>query len=514
MQIPKRIYKPLVVAMVDGWGIDVSLRRRGINEHSIPNLNYYWHNYPHLALQSLELLRGAYVAVDDPAVAYESISTGRVVQQPAALITAAVANKTFFDNPNINHIFNACAREGCILNLVGHLSSEKHYSYLEHLFALIKLAQLRGVHSVACHLIIDDSGLLGHERWLPEVRRELEKVQNGYIASIAGISAGQSAILDMISGKSKNKSDNLNDYLSFASVKKTQGGKLPPVTLEKYSNNSINQSGETEYIFFFDIKQQPVKDIAEIISNPSKNRRYFGKRKLSCGTLVNYNLTGQVRVGYNEKPSVTHLLKTLSDYKYRVHLDILSTVEREYLKYFNGYNDHLPEGIEQTTVNSSPDINSLAKAASKLVTNLGNTMQSYDITFASLPLIALAGRNEEQALVESAANYVDREVARVVKYVLKIGGAAIICSAHAGPEMGEAGIRAFSNSPVPFILVADDKHKNLISSAEDYYTQSGFLADMIQSGNSICDIAPTILELMGISKPDTMTANSLLSKLK
>jgi bisphosphoglycerate-independent phosphoglycerate mutase (AlkP superfamily) len=115
--------------------------------------------------------------------------------------------------------------------------------------------------------------------------------------------------------------------------------------------------------------------------------------------------------------------------------------------------------------------------------------------------------------MEKVARAADKEISRIVKYVMEIGGGIVLTSPHAPID---AAPRSFScsNGPVPFSLVAQDRTKNLLATATGYYAKSGYLADMILSRRSIADIAPTVLDLLRIPKPVAMTGQSLLTVLR
>ena len=500
------------MVVVDGWGIDVSWRRRGISEQSIPNLNFLWHNYPHSALQSLDLLRGSYPYVDDVSVAYETLALGQLVKQPAAIVSDAIQNRTFFQNPSIGWMVENCAQKKSTLHLVGHIANARPYSYIEHLEAIIRLASMRGVARINCHLLVDDGAFSGMEIWLPKLNAALEGFSASGIASLSGSAAGAADIASAVTGRTKNRTDNLSAYLAACAVKNIRGANISPVVNVPIAQENPWQ--DENGVFFFDLSVNPtMAQIASILADPGASRRYLGNARVIAGTLTDYQIKPQVRIAFREKPSTSHLLQTIVQNQRRVLLGAISPMEKMYSRYFNALNNSFPQGVAVKSLHTSDELEPAAQAVSRLVTDTGKIMGNYDFTIISIPLMELAGRTGDMRLLELAARYSDREVTRIVKYITNLGGGVVIISPHAGYEAGDGQNMKHSNGPVPFILVAGDRARNLVASATSYYAQSGFLADIIQAKHMITDIAPTVLSLLNLPVPPNMTGNNIIASI-
>ena len=500
------------MVIVDGWGIDVSWRRRGIGEQSIPNLNFLWHNYPHTALQSLDLLRGTYPYVDDVSVAYETLALGQLVKQPAAIVSDAIQNRSFFQNPAVGRMVEHAAQKKSTFHLVGHITNARPYSYIEHLEAIIRLASMRGVARINCHLLVDDEAISGMEVWLPRLNAALESFTSSGVASLSGSDADAASIVGAITGRSKNRSDNMSAYLAACAVKKIRGANIPPVVIAPIAQENPWQ--EENGVFFFDLSAHPtMAQVATILADPRASRRYLGNARVLAGTLTDYQIKPQVRIAFREKPSTNHLLQTITQNQRRVLLGTISPMEKMYYRYLNALNSSIPQGVEVKSVQTTEELEPAAQAVSRLVTDTGKIMANYDFSIISIPLIELAGRKGDMRLLELAARYSDREVSRIVKYITTLGGGVVIISPHAGYEAGDGQNLKHSNGPVPFILVARDRAKNLVASATSYYAQSGFLADIIQAKHMITDVAPTILSLLNLSIPPNMTGKNISASI-
>lgn len=181
--------QPLMLMILDGFGIAPQDNKNAIWLAKTPNLEHYIKDYPHTTLDA----SGMSVGLPDgqmgnSEVGHTNIGAGRVVYQELTRITKAIAEKTFFDNEALSGVMDACKAAGKKLHIMGLLSDGGVHSHNTHLYALLEMAKQKGLTEVYVHCFLDgrdvppDSGL----DYVRQLEAKIQEIGCGKIASVMG----------------------------------------------------------------------------------------------------------------------------------------------------------------------------------------------------------------------------------------------------------------------------------------------------------------------------------------
>lgn len=180
--------KPLVLAILDGWGISFSPQNNAITQAKIPNIKTAEKNYPGCSLQASGIAAGLpWNEAGNSEVGHLNIGAGRIVYQYLPRISLEIKNGKFFKNQALNQAMDHANKNNSTLHLMGLVSSGNVHSYLDHIYALLEMAQEKKVKKLSLHVFTD-----GKDAPLKEGKKILDKLQkklknpNWKIATLIG----------------------------------------------------------------------------------------------------------------------------------------------------------------------------------------------------------------------------------------------------------------------------------------------------------------------------------------
>jgi len=134
-----RKYKPVLLIILDGWGISPSWGGNALAVNTPVNMNRLWRDYPHKVLQAFTLVAGKYGVVGDSRLGHSTIAAGRRIPQDLEIISEAIANGSFYRNKVLISAIEHCKKYHSNLHLLGLVSNGGVHSHISHLSALIEL---------------------------------------------------------------------------------------------------------------------------------------------------------------------------------------------------------------------------------------------------------------------------------------------------------------------------------------------------------------------------------------
>lgn len=525
-----KIYKPLVLVVLDGWGINAELEGNAIANSKIPTFNYLRGNYPCIALQASGISVGlAWGEPGNSEVGHMTIGSGIILYQNLPRINLAIQNGSFFSNPVFLEAINRTIRKGSALHLLGLVSNGGVHSHIDHLFALIELAVSRGVKKMFVHAITDgrDTSPKAGLGFIKSLQDKLQSAGVGKIASIAGrnwtmdrnqnwdrIKKGYDAIF----GTYENKAYDPLEVISSSYQRNVGDEFIEPTVIVDGSGNPVGPVCDGDSIIFFNYREDRARQITKaIVSNDfSEFERPRFAKDLEFVSMIEYEEGSPAKVAFPPQTITTSLGKIISE-NGKKQLRMAETEKYAHVTYF--FNGGLEEAFpgEDRILVPSPQVSSYdqtpemsaATVTEKAMESINS--QKYDfilINYANADMIGHTGNFEA---AKKAVEAVDYCLGKLVKTVLACGGALLITADHGNaeimvdPKTGEE-VTEHSGNPVPLFLVTPENRKER--------TESQIMRHQSMVDGMLVDIAPTVLEMLGIPIPQEMVGNSLFDTLK
>jgi len=520
--MPEQKRKPVVLMILDGWGIAPPSDGNAIYLANTPTIDRLWQKYPHGEVRAY----GEAVGLEKEGrsgseTAHENIGAGRVVIQDSRRISESIESGSFFSNQvllgAIEHIKKT---EGSSLHLMGLLScDDSPHSKMKHLKALLELAKKKRIKNVYLHLFTDgrDSPPKSAKRFIRELLGYIDEIGVGEIATIGGRFYGMDrskrwerlivAYNAMVLGKGEVAKNAFEAVDNAYKQGITDEYILPTVIVnEKGKPRAVIKDGDSVIFFHFrsDRARQFTKLFAQEKFNEIKRKKIL--KKLFFVAFTNFGPDLSVRTAFPSLPIKNTLPVVLGDLR---QLYIAETEKFAHVTYFfnGGYADPI-KGEARVIIQSDDTVNykDNPKMSAKELTDVvvGNIkFDVYDFITLNFANLDMVGHTGCIPAAIKAAEEVDRNAARIIKAVLEKDGAAVIIGDHGNademldPETKESHT-CHSKNPVPVIIVGNKWEGN---------------ATIIKDAK-LCDIAPTILAIFGIKKPKEMTGHNLLKQIK
>ena len=530
-------FKPIVLIILDGWGLSPSWGGNALAMNNPKNIESLWRFYPHAVLQALSTIVTDEI-VGDSRLGHTLIGTGRNVLSNYAIISKTIKDRTFYRNETLLGAINWAKKNKSNLHFIGLVSDGGVHAHVNHLLALLQLAHEQNFNRVFVDCITDgtDSGPTDELRYIEKIEDKFKELGIGKFSSIGGRYyamdrdehweriTGYYNIITQTTGpvySSAKKAVNINygqglndEYIKPGLIADEQG-KLYPIS----SNDAV---------VFFNFREDRARELTRIFVDP-KFGTMFNKPKrledLYFATFINYQKNLPVKVVFPDMDYRNSLSEIVSK-AYLKQLKIAESQKTAHVTYFFNGGAEEPFIGEERKIISSPNVDSFDKVPEMSAKDITKTAISgiksgkYDlivINFANVDMVAHTGNI---IATGQAVQALDKYVQEIVDTNLKAKGATIVTADHGNAEQMVQLKRSLANeretthtlNPVPFILVTPKNRKDLMKSA--VAAQANALSKIMTAKSTLADIAPTILELMGIPKPQEMTGHSLLNKLE
>lgn len=495
---------PIVLIILDGWGYSESKKENAIYLAKTPNYDEFLEKYPFTLLYAY----GKYVGLPENQVGnseagHMNLGAGRVVIQDSVYISNTIKNGTFFKNPAFLEIINHSKCFHSKVHLIGILSSDQcpHMSP-EHLVSLVKMLNQNGIFDVVIHFFTDGRDTLPNsalENW-KNLKKNLYK---GYrIGSVSGRLyldrkkdwERTKKIYDLLTlGKTDFKSESLEKAIKQA-YKRGETDEFISPTLINSNKNNLIQDGDS--VIFFNLRSDRTRQLAKAFCQ--KEFKEFTREKILKNVkfvgLVNYGPDIDMIVAFPSYDIKNTLPAVL--FRYR-QLYIAEAEKYAHITYFfnGGYSD--PVGGEHRIKVPSKKVDNYAKTPemsafeiTKIVVESikQNFYDFYAINFANADMLGHTG--DLKAAIKGI-EVIDKCIGKIFKSIKAKNGILIITADHGNAEyMGKYNTMHEKN-PVPFII-CDKKYK------------------IKKEIGKLGDVAPTILEIIGLQRPKEMTGEILI----
>ena len=507
--------KLVMLAIIDGWGINEREEGNAVKLANTPNLDSIMKQYPITKIKTSGLAVGLPDGqMGNSEVGHTNIGAGRVVYQELTRITKSIEDGDFFEKKEFLDAIKYCKKQNSDLHLYGLLSDGGVHSHNTHLYALLELCRREDFKNVYVHCFLDgrDTPPASGEGYIAELEDKMQEIGVGKIASIMGRYYAMDrdkrwervelAYNALAKGEGLTANSAIDAIESAYQREEFDEFVKPTVILE--NDKPIATIKQNDSIIFFNFRPDRAREITRVFVD--KNFDGFEKKYL----YVNYVCMTQ----YDETmPNVEIAFKpqkienTFGEYISKLGYTQLRIAETEKYAhvtfFFNGGNEVKYEGEDRILVNSpkvatydlQPEM-SAYEVTDKVVDVIRKRADDVIIlNFANCDMVGHTGILEAAI---KAVETVDECIGKIVDEVLRQDGVIIITADHGNSEQmidyatGEPHT-AHTTFPVPLIIAGLNEKIEL-------------------SEGKLADIAPTMLDIMGEEKPEEMTGESLIIK--
>lgn len=502
--------KPLMLCILDGFGwVPDHVKGNAILAANTPNLDRLFATYPHTTIGASGMDVGLPEGqMGNSEVGHTNIGAGRIVYQELTRITKAIQDGTIRSNEAIVGAMKAAAENGKALHLVGLLSSGGVHSHIQHLFGLLDLAKDLGVSELYVHAIMDGRDVApgSGKSFIEELQAKLDSLGLGKIASVAGryYAMDRDNRWDRVEKAYAAFVDGEGDHGSAVEVMEksyangvTDEFVLPAVTCEG------GRISEGDSVIFFNFRPDRAREITRTLVDPAFDgfERKKGLFPLHYVCLTQYDATmPNVEVAF--KPQV--LTNVMGEYLAKCGKTQLRIAETEKYAhvtfFFNGGVEAAFEGEDRALI-ASPKVATYdlqpEMSAFEVADECVKRIESgkYDVIILNFANCDMVGHTGIFDAAVKAVEAVDTCVGKVVDAVLAAQGQVLLTADHGNADqMYEADgspFTAHTTNPVPFLVAG-----------------AGDVA--LREGGVLADIAPTMLQLLGLPQPEEMTGKSIL----
>lgn len=505
--------RPVILIILDGYGIGKDYKGNTLNFAKTPNLDNLKANWPNAKLltsgEAVGLPEGQ---MGNSEVGHLNIGAGRVIFQDLTRISGSIKDGEFFKNQVFIDAMENVKKNKSNLHIMGLVSKGGVHSHMDHLLALVEMAKKQGLEDVYIDAILDgrdvapDSGLAD----IQELEENLEKIGLGKISSISGRYYAMDRdkrwdrtklYYDCVTGNSKEGYKSSQELIKASYDKKIYDEFVEPSYIEK-DGKALAKIKDGDSIIFFNFRPDRARQIVRAFTD--ENFDGFERKLLNIhmATMTEYDKTiPHTHVAFKEERPNNTLGEILAKNN-KKQLRIAETEKYAHVTFFfNGGREDPYDGEDRVLIPSphvatydlKPEMSAI-EVTDELVKRIASN--KYDciiLNFANPDMVGHTGKIDAAV---KAVETVDECLGRILKEIEKVHGAAIITADHGNCEemltdTGET-VTSHTTNPVPVYLY-------------------GIKDAKIRDG-ALCDISPTILDLLDITKPEEMTGRSLLIK--
>lgn len=510
---------PLLLAILDGWGMGTeSATTNAIHVASTPNMDKWLAEYPNTTLTA----HGQDVGLPDgqmgnSEVGHLNIGAGRTVYQDYSRINLALESGEFFGNKVLNQAMDSAKNNDKALHLMGLVSDGGVHSHLKHLVGLVEMASRIGLKKVFIHAFMDgrDTPPRSGSNYMKQLQDELKRIGLGKVATVSG----RYYAMDR---------DNHWERVDLAWQALTNGQGLPatdpvlaveaayerdesdefikPTVILDQEKQPLAQINNNDSVVFFNFRADRARQLTTAFTNPDFNGFSTESRPSLAyfTTMTVYDKEFDLPAAF-PKMNLEHILgEEISLHGLR-QLRIAETEKYAHVTFFfNGgreapYDNEdrvlIPSPREVSTYDLKPEMSAF-QVTEELLKKIAEN--HYDLIVLNFANGDMVGHSGIMAAAVKACEAVDTCIGTLVKAIKDLDGTVLITADHGNAEQmcdPETGVSftAHTANPVPLLLL-DKQHRT----------------STLAEGGALRDIAPTVLELLGLPIPKEMDGKNLL----
>ena len=507
--------KPVMLMILDGFGINDNTDGNAAKLAKTPNIDRLMKKYPNTIMYTSGLKVGLPDGqMGNSEVGHTNIGAGRIVYQELTKITKSIEDGDFFAIPEFIEAIENCKKHNSKLHILGLLSDGGVHSHIRHLYGLLEMAKRRDFENVYVHCFLDgrDTPPASAEGYITQLEDKMKEKKLGKIASISGRYYAMDRdkrwdrikkCYDALVRGEGNKATSATIAIENSYQKEVFDEFVEPTVIVN-NDVPIAKIEENDSIIFFNFRPDRAREITRAIVDPDFNEFETEKIHTYFVCFTSYDETmPNVKIAFKKEPLVNTFGEVISKHGL-TQLRIAETEKYAHVTFFfNGGEEKQYPGEDRILV-PSPKVATYdlqPEMSAYIVTeDVVKALNSdkYDVIILNYANPDMVGHTGSLPAAIKAVETIDECVQKVVDAILEHDGTLLITADHGNCEQmidyktGEPHT-AHTTNPVPLILVTKE---------ENLKVKSGKLADL----------APTMLELLGIEQPKEMTGESILEK--
>ncbi len=504
--------KPLALIIMDGFGDRREESGNAIRAASTPNLDRIFAQNPRTDIGASGMDVGLPEGqMGNSEVGHTNIGAGRVVYQELTRITKAIDEGTVYQNPVLTEAMESAKAKGTALHLMGLLSDGGVHSHQRHLYGLLEMAKRHGLQRVYIHCFMDgrDTPPSSGKDYIQALLQETERIGVGRIATISGRYYAmdrdnrwervEKAYDAMVNGRGTQEADPVKVMADSYAAGVTDEFVVPTVC------DPAGTIGAEDSVVFINFRPDRAREITRSLVDPefAGFAREKGLLPLCYVCMTQYDATMPgVRVAFPPQSLKDTFGQYISD-RGLTQLRIAETEKYAHVTFFFNGGVEAPCPGEDRALIPSPKVATYdlkpEMSAFEVTDEVIGRLESgkYDVIILNYANCDMVGHTGVFEAAVKAVETVDQCVGRMVAKIQELGGAALITADHGNADQmwDEEGkpFTAHTTNPVPFVAV-------------------GTGAKALREGGRLADIAPTMLEVLGLPQPQEMDGRSLLVK--
>ncbi len=508
-----------LLIILDGFGINPDSHFNAVEGAKMPVYRGLLKKFPHSQLEASEenvgLPKGF---MGNSEVGHLNLGAGRIVYQDFSLISKAIQDKTFFENPAFSELANKMATgvRPASLHLIGLVSDGGVHSHISHLFALLKWAKDKGLTDVKIHVFTDgrDTAPTSAKKFLSDLENFCKDLGVGKIATLSGRFYGmdrdsrwdrtEKGYQAIVEGRSTSVFSSAGRFIEDQYAENNTDEFIVPGVAKGYQGI---QDGDG--VIFFNFRADRARQLTRAITQTEFT--FFRRQKFptlaGMVCMTPYEASLKLTSAFEKAKVPVTLGEVVSQQKWR-QLRIAETEKYAHVTYFFNGGEELsfegekriliPSPREVRTYDLKPEMSALALTEQLLSALDDGDYHFVVVNFANPDMLGHTG-NYPAAV--KALEVLDGCLGKIVNWVESHSAFAILTADHGNCEMMQdkdgMPFTAHTLLPVPFILI-DPMHPNA----------------KLRTTGKLCDVAPTFLFLWSISQPDLMTGCTMIDSFQ
>ena len=510
--------KPTVLMILDGYGLNETANGNAVAGAKTPVMDKLMAEYPFVKGNASGMAVGLPEGqMGNSEVGHLNMGAGRIVYQELTRITKEIQDGTFFTNEALVKAVENCKANDSALHAFGLLSDGGVHSHNTHLYGLLEMAKKNGLSKVYVHAFLDgrDTPPASGKDFVIALEEKMAEIGVGEVASVCGryyamdrdnnydrVKCAYDALTKGIGQMATSAADGIQ-----ASYDKEETDEFVKPTVIVKDGAPVATIQDKDSVVFFNFRPDRAREITRSFCDD--DFKGFDREKrldLVFVCFSDYDPTIPNKLVAFHKISITNTFGEFLAANNMTQARIAETEKYAHVTFFfNGGVEQPNEGEDRILVNSPKDVATYdlkpEMSAYEVCDKLVDAIKSdkYDVIIINFANPDMVGHTGVEDAAVKAVEAVDECVGKAVDAIKEVGGAMFICADHGNAEQlvdyetGEP-FTAHTTNPVPFILVNYD----------EAYT--------LKEGGCLADIIPTLIEIMGLTKPVEMTGESLLIK--
>lgn len=521
--------KPLVLAILDGWGVAPDTPGNAITQANTPRMDGFGREYPVMTLYASGNEVGLrFGEMGNSEVGHLNIGAGRVYYQTLPRINKTITDGSFFENEAFLKAAEHAKKNKSALHLLGLVSPGNVHASQEHCHALLGFAKQHKIKDVYIHVILDGRDTNDHAGvdFIRELMGKMKELKVGKIASISGRYFAmdrdnrwdriEKAYRAMAQGQAEQMFEDPIDAIEASYQQNVFDEEFVPVVMGK-REEPVGPIQDNDAVIFFNFREDRARQLTKAFALPGFSK--FERppiNNLLFVTMTEYEKDVPVVVAF--PPVVVHkcLAETISNAG-MTQYHVAETEKYAHVTFFLNGTLEEPFHGEERKIIPSPRVSSYDQApemsAGEITKEVVRAVDSdaYDVIFVNFANADMVGHTGDFEATKKGIEAVDRGLGQIADHVLAKGGVMLITADHGNAEEmknleNAQKDKEHSNNPVPLYIIGGE-----------YRGQAGPSGDPPEGDMSLmhpvgmlADVAPTILSMLGLEIPSEMSGRALM----